>query len=115
MSDFEEGAFARFVVVESDFNGLDFAREESLEEFLGEAVGAVGGGNGFHAVTVESESVDERFAQDHFTLLKGFGVEDAAMRSRKVEVFGCAFAESFRDFAAIEFGDLVVSEDGDDD
>ena len=81
LSDFEEGAFAGVVVVESDFDGLDFVREEGLEEFVGEAVGAVGGGDGFHAVTVEGESIDEGFAEDDFSLLEGFGVEDAVMRS----------------------------------
>lgn len=90
-------------------------REEGLEEFVGEAVRSVGGGDRFHAVTVESESVDEGFAQDDFTLLKGFGVEDAVMRSWEVEVFGSAFAEAFGDFAAVDFGDFTVAQDGEDD
>ena len=81
LSDFEEGAFAGVVVVEGDFDGLDLVGDEGLEKFVGKAVGAVGGGDRFHAVTVEGESVDEGFAEDDFSLLEGFGVEDAVMGS----------------------------------
>ena len=81
LSNFEEGSFAGVVVVEGDFDGLDLVGDEGLEKFVGKAVGAVGCGDCFHAVAVEGERVDEGFAEDDFSLLEGFGVEDAVMGS----------------------------------
>ena len=79
---------ARVIVVERDQQPFDLVDLQRFQHIVRQPVGAVDRRHVAEARAPERQSVNDRFAEDDFVRgLNGLAVEDAAMRSGKVEVF----------------------------
>ena len=93
------------VGVVGDETARDPVAGERRAVIVGEACGAVGGGDVAEARAVEAQCVDERLAHDHLAAREPFVVPDPAVGAGEVEVQRRALSEVGKQLAAVEFGD----------
>ena len=75
------------ITIEGDQQATDVMAFESVEQFIGQPVGSVDRRHVAIARRPERQRVDDRFAQNDFVgRVQRFAVEDAAMRTRQIEV-----------------------------